>query len=152
MLRAEKVGFWRNRYELTVDGLLLTTWDRSMWKASGSFELDGRCYEIRANLWGSRYGMVTEDGTAVASADRVGRRRWTIEADGRTYEFQRVSIWRREEALHLEGSRVGSIRRTGGWRSDTIAELPGLPIPTQVFALIVTLTRWDRESATAGAA
>lgn len=153
MLRAEKVGFWRNRYQITADGLLLTTWDGSMWRAGGSLELDGQRYEVRAtNLWGTRYGMLTEDGTTIASADRVGRRRWTIEAGGRTYEFRRASIWRREEELHSEDGLVGSIKRTSVWRSDTVADLPGLPIPVQVFALTVVLTKWDREAAAAGAA
>jgi hypothetical protein len=31
--------------------------------------------------------MVDEDGTRIASADRVGRKNWTVEAEGRTTNF-----------------------------------------------------------------
>lgn len=151
MLRATKISLWKNRYEIAADESLLAIWEKSMWKAGGSFELDGRRYEVRSNLWGNKYGMVTEDGTVVASAGRVGRKRWTVEADGRTYEFQRASIWRREEELHSEGHRVGSIKRISVWRSDTVADLPGVPVSVQIFMLAVVLTKWDEESAAAGA-
>jgi hypothetical protein len=152
MLCATKVGFWKNRYEITADGLPLATWDGSMWQIGGRFELDGRHYEVRSNLWGSKYGMVTENGTVVASANRVGRRRWTVEAAGRTYEFRRASIWRPEEELYSEGRRVGVIKRVSIWRRDAVADLPGVPVPVQIFMLAVVLTRWDEESAVLGAA
>lgn len=45
-----------------------------MWRTGGTFELDGRRYEIRANRWGSTYKMVAEDGATVASVDSVGRK------------------------------------------------------------------------------
>jgi hypothetical protein len=153
MLRATKVSLLTNRYEITADGLPLTTWDGSMWRVGGRFELGGARYEIRGNLWGSKYGMVTEDATVVASANRVGRKRWTVEADGRTYEFQRASIWRQEEEWYSEGHRAGSIKRAriSVWRRDTVADLPGVPVPVQIFMLAVVLTKWD-ESAAASAA
>jgi hypothetical protein len=153
VLHAKKISFWKNRYEITTDGQVLATWEGSVWKTGGTFDLDGRRYEIRGNMWGSKYGIVTEDGTAVASADRVGRKRWTVEAAGRIYEFQRASLWRHEEILHSEGRAVGSVKRTSIWRSDAIADLPGLPIPVQIFVLAVVLTRWDQQAAAgAGAA
>ena len=37
------------------------------------------------------------------------------------------------------------------WRSDIEADLPGLPVPVQIFTLAVVLTRWNSEDA-AGAA
>jgi hypothetical protein len=149
MLHARKPAFWRNRYEITADGQALATWDGSMWRNGGRFELDGRRYEVRGNMWGSRYGMAAEDGTPVAAADRVGRKRWKVEAAGRTYEFRRASMWRDEEDL-LDGDRgVGWIRRTSVWRSDATANLPGLPLPVQVFVLVVVLTMWDGLSAVA---
>lgn len=147
MLLAKKVGFWRSRYEITADGLVLATWEGSMWRTGGTFALDGRRYEIRSNLTGRKYGMVTEDGTAVASADRVGRKRWTVEVDGRVLEFQRASMWRREELLLCEGREVGFVKRTSIWTSDAMADLPGLPVPVQIFVLAVVLTKWDAEAA-----
>jgi hypothetical protein len=83
-----------------------------------------------------------EDGTPVATADLVGRKRWTVEAGNHRYEFQRASIWRREQELRPGGERVGSVRRPSLWRTDVVADLPGLPLPVQIFALAVILTGW----------
>lgn len=143
MLKARKAGIWSHRYEIAADGKHLATWDGSMWKHGGHFELEGRRYEVRGNMWGSKYGMVAEDGTPLASAERVGRKRWTVAAGGRTYEFQRASMWRREEELLSAGLKIGSIKRVSVWRSDAEADLPGLPVPLQVFVLAVVLTMWD---------
>lgn len=103
-------------------------------------------------MWGSKYGMVDEDGRRVASADRVGRKNWTVEADGRTYEFHRASLWRSEEELHFEGRRVGSVKRKSIWRGDAVADLPGLSLPVGVFVVAVVLTMWDSAAVTAVAA
>ena len=147
MLEAKKASVWKNRYDIIADGRLLATWDASSWKAGGTVELGGRRYEVRANMWGSKYGMVDQDGTPIASADRVGRKNWTVEADGRTYEFHRASMWRQEEELHLEGRRVGSVRRKSMWRGDVVVDLPGLPPTVAVFVLAVVITMWDRAAA-----
>lgn len=83
--------------------------------------------------------MVTEDGTVVASADRVGRTRWTVKADDRLYTFQRASIWRQEQILCSEDRQVDSIKRTSIWPADLLS----LSLPVQTFALAVVLTMWD---------
>ena len=152
MLEATKPSIWRNNYDITVDGRPLARWEGSLWKAGGTFELDGRRYHVRSNMWGSTYGMADDDDTAVATADRVGRKRWTVEADGLTYAFQRPSLWRSEEELLSEGRRVGSVTRTSIWRSDAVADLPGLPLPVQVFVLVVVLTTWDQDASSAATA
>jgi len=152
MLEARKVSVWKNRYDIIADGRRLAGWDVSAWRAGGTIKLDGRRYAVRGNMWGNKYGMVGEDGTPIASADRVGRKRWTVEADGRTYEFQRASLWRQEQELHCEGRRVGSIKRSHFWRPGAVAELPGLPLPVQAFVLAVVLTMWEQSAAAAGGA
>lgn len=151
MLHARKAGFWTGRYEIIVEGRVVARWEPSIWRTGGRFELDGRHYEIRGNVWGSRYGMTAEDGTVVASADRVGRKNWTVQAAGRVYTFQRASWWRPDQILHFEGRQVGSITRSSMWRSDAVADLPGLPVPVQVFVLAVVLTMWSQQAATAAA-
>lgn len=143
---------WKNRYDITADGEQLATWDESSWKTGGTLELGGRHYEVRANMWGTRYELVDGDGTSIASADRVGRKSWTVEADGRTYEFRRVSMWRQEEELRSDGQRVGSVRRKSIWRGDAVADLPGIPRPVEVFVLAVVLTMWDLAAASAATA
>jgi hypothetical protein len=68
--------------------------------------------------------MTDEFGMVVAVANRVGRKRWTVEATGRTYQFRRASMWRPQEVLITNGRPVGSVRRVSLWRSDAVAELP----------------------------
>ena len=64
-----------------------------------------------------------------------------------TYRFRRASPWRQEEELHTAGVRVGSVRRTGIWSSDAVADLPGLPPAVAVFVVSVVLTKWDSDAA-----
>jgi len=149
MLAARKLSMWRNRYELVVDGQPLAVWEGRVWRGGGTFELSGRHYDVRANGWGTRYEMTDEAGLTVAIAERVGRKRWTVEAGGRTYHLRRGSL-RHEELLGTDDRPAGSVRRVSFWRSDVVAELPGLALPLQVFVVVVVLTMWDaRDSAAA---
>ncbi len=149
MLEARKTSIWSNSYDITLDGRPLARWEGSSWKAGGTFELDGRRYSVRSNMWATTYVMTCDDGTTIASADRVGRKNWTVQAAGLRYTFRRPSFWRHEEELLFEGRRVGSVNRKSVWRSDTVADLPGLPLPVQVFVLAVVLTVWDQAAAAA---
>ena len=140
---------WRNSYDITLDGRPLARWDGSSWKVGGTFELDGRRFNVGSNMWATTYGMADDAGTTIATADRVGRKNWTVQAAGVTNTFRRPSIWRHEEELLSEGRRMGSVKRNSLWRSDTVADLPGLPLPVQVFVLAVVLTVWDQATAAA---
>ena len=149
MLEARKASIWRNSYDITLDGRPLARWDGSSWKPGGTFELDGRRHHVRSNMWATTYVMTDDDGTTIATTDRVGRNTWTVQADGVSYDFRRPSIWRHEEELLSDGRPVGSVKRNSIWRSDTVADLPGLPVPVQVFVLAVVLTMWDQAAAAA---
>ena len=138
---------WSGGYELTVDGRPLTTFDRALWRNGGWFTLDGRRYELRSNIWGSTYELLADDGTPVASAQRVGRKDWTLQEGNATHQFHRRSVWRPEEELHVGGQRVGAIRRTSVWSGGAQADLPGLSPAVAVFALAVVLTYWDNAAA-----
>ena len=151
MLEARKASMWNNRYNITVDGVSVVTWEGSLWKSGGQFDVGGRHYRVSGNGWGTRFQMVDEAGIVVATASRVGRKHWTVEADGRTHEFRRASMWRQEEELVVEGQRVGSVRRLSSWRADSVADLPTLPLPTQIFVLCVVLTMWDNAAAAVAA-
>jgi hypothetical protein len=126
-----------------VEGRQLTTWDGSSWNVGGTFELDGQHYEVRANMWGSTYGMVNQYGARIASANHVGRKNWTVVSEGRTYEFRRASLWREEDELFTDGLCAGSVKRTHIWRGGAVADLPDLPPQVEVFVLAVALTQWD---------
>ncbi|WP_234361592.1 hypothetical protein [Plantactinospora sp. BB1] len=149
MLKARRVSAWRSRYEISVGDRVVTTWDDAFWRSGGDFELDGQRYQVRGNAWGTRYTLLDGAGGAVASADRVGRKRWTVEAAGQTYQFQRASLFGTEQELHAGGRRVGSVKRISFWRGDVAADLPGLPLPVQVFVVGVVITMWNQQAAAA---
>lgn len=149
MLEARKVSLWRNRYEIVADGQSLAMWEGRVWRSGGAFELAGRRYDVNSNVRGTRFEMTDEASMTAATADRVGRKRWTVEASGRTYRFQRVSWWRSEELLVADGRPVGSVRRVSRWRGDAVADLPDLSLPLQVFVVVVVLTMWDAQAAAA---
>ena len=149
MLKARSVSRWRSRYELAVDGQPVAMWEGIAWRTGGTFDLAGRRYDVRSNGWGTRFEMTDESGMIVAAADRVGRKRWTVQASGRSYQFQRASWWRSEEVLVGNGRPVGSVRRVSAWRGDAVADLPDLLLPVQAFVLVVVLTMWDSGAAAA---
>src|SRR6478735_8796158 len=129
MIEAHKVSAWKGRYDIVADG---------------------RPHDVRANLWQGDWAMTDAAGSVVARATGVGRKTWTVEADRVTYEFRRGSWWRYEVELLAAGAAVGSVRRPKVWRSDAVADLPGVPLDVGVFALAVVLAKWDNESAAAG--
>lgn len=147
MIEARRASRWRDRYELIADGESLGMWDGRVWRSGGSLNLAGQRYDVKPNTWGSRFEMVDAAGTTIAAADRVGRKHWTVQSGGRTYRFQRASWWRSEEQLMVDDQPAGSIRRVSVWRSDAVADLPGLPVPLQVFVLVVVLTKWNEQAA-----
>jgi hypothetical protein len=143
VIEARRKSAWSGGYELELDGEPLATFERSVWRNGGRFVVGGRPYEVTSNLWASSYTLVADDGSTVASAQRVGRKDWTVEADRVTYQFRRASVWRQEEELTLGGQPVGSVKRTSMWGGGAVADLPGLPPVVAVFAVAVVLTTWD---------
>jgi hypothetical protein len=149
MLTAQKPSLWRRGYEISVDGRYLARWQPSSWKSGGAFDLSGQRYQIRGNLLGSRFQLIDGSGQPLALAQRVGRKRWSVRAGDRTYEFRRASIWRADQELLVADRVVGSIRRPSLWRRTAVADLPGMPEPIQVFVLCVVLAMWDAAAAAA---
>jgi hypothetical protein len=152
MLTAEKPSLWRRSYDISADGRYLARWEPSWWRSGGVFDLDGQQYQIRDNALGSRFQLIGPAGQPLASAQRVGRKRWTVQADNRTYQFRRDSIWRGDQELLLGDQAVGAIRRPSMWRGSAIADLPGMPQPVQVFVLCVVLAMWEAAAVAANSA
>lgn len=152
MLTAQQTSVWGRSYQIAMNGAAVTTFSPKRWGNGGQFSLDGSDYELRSNVWGHHY-VLTDVGrnVAVATAEKVGHKNWTVESGGQTYRFQRVSIWKSDQALLADGRQVGVIKRTSVWRLNAQADLPGVPVPVQVFVLAVVLTMW-RSQAAAGAA
>jgi hypothetical protein len=152
MLTAEKPSLWRGRYDITIEGGRIAEWEPSWWRSGGVFDLNGERYQIRGSALGSRFQLIGPAGHPIASAQRVGRRRWTVHAGDRIYQFRRLSMWRGDQELLLGDQAVGSIRRTSMWRNSAVADLPGMPEPVQVFVLCVVLAKWNAQTAEAAAA
>ncbi|GIF71891.1 hypothetical protein [Asanoa siamensis] len=149
MLTARPVSAWRNRYDVALDGRPLTTWEASFWKHGGAFVLDGHRFEVRGRAWGGRSTMVDEAGAELATAARVGRKRWTVTYRDQAFEFRRRSIWSQQQDLYVGDNAVGHARRPSVWRRDVELSLPTVPLPTQVFVLGVVIAQWDAETAAA---
>jgi hypothetical protein len=73
-----------------------------------------------------------------------------VQADGRTYEFRRASFWRSEQELLVDGVKAGSLRRKSTWSGAIEADLPGMPIPIQVFVVGVQIALWQAEQSSGG--
>lgn len=152
MLRAHKISAWKREYRIeSDDGRVATEFRPNWWESGGTFVIEGHEYTIRQNFWGVKYGMAMADGTVVATADRVGRKNWSVDAEGRTLHFRRASMWSSDQLL-VDGDReIGSIRSTSWWRSDAEADLPGLDPALQVFVVAVVLTMWANQASAAAA-
>lgn len=149
MLRADKDGVFSKTYRITEDGRDVTTFESRWWTSGGSFRLDGHTYRIRANMWGGRYGMADENQARVASAEKVGRKNWTVTSPEGAYRFRRASIWRQDQVLLHEDREIGEVRRASRWKGGAVAELPGLSLALQVFVVAVVLTMWEQQAAAA---
>ena len=97
----------------------------------------------RLTRWDGRNNLV-EDGRCVATWERS---HW---ATGAGSISGGAAPWRHEERLHDGGRRLGSVRRTGVWRGDAAADLPGLPRVVEVLAIAMSLTRWESDAAATG--
>jgi hypothetical protein len=150
MLTAKQTSMWRGRYEIGADGRPVTTWDPSWWRSGGDFEIDGRRYRVRAKGWGFKYQMLDQTDTEVALVERAGRKHWHMQASGRTYEFRRASFFSSRQELVVDGKVAGSLRRISAWTGGIEADLPGMPLPLQVFVVGVQIALWQAQQSEGG--
>ncbi|MEU3711917.1 hypothetical protein [Streptomyces catenulae] len=137
---------------MSRDGQLLTTFTSGKGQSKGSFRLGGAEYTVRAHAFGGTYELLTEAGTCVATAERVGRRNWSLRASGQEFVFRRASFaGRNQELLGADGEPVGSIACAAGFKLGATADLPGLADEAQVFVTAVMLLRWQRQRNTVAA-
>ena len=143
---------WRGRYEMESDGQPVAEWDPSWWRSGGDFEIDGQRFQVRSNGWGTKYRMLDAMGNEVALVERAGRKHWSVSADGRVYEFRRASVWGNRQELVTDGVVTGSMRRVSAWSGGVEADLPGLPLPLQIFVVGVQLALWQAQQTAAASA
>ncbi|MFE7115898.1 hypothetical protein ACFU99_10820 [Streptomyces sp. NPDC057654] len=145
MLHAKRVHPPSQEYEFTEDGRALTTFPLGRGGTGTRFTLHGAGYLVRAHRFSGVHELLDADGTAIATTDRV-RRDWTMTCSGRVIAFRRTASADREHTMiGDDGEPAGTIRRTGHVRSEATADLPGLELELQVFALVVVLLRRRRK-------
>ena len=94
MLQAIRAGAFSSAYDITLDGRLVTRWDRSMWRSRGSFTVQGQRYEVRANFWNTTFTMIDQAGRTVAST-RPSRTANSAATRGRAAPYGRATRRRR---------------------------------------------------------
>jgi hypothetical protein len=149
MLDATKAGVFSRTYDISLDGRPVASWNQRFWRSGGDITLAGQTYRVDATTFTNRFTMTDGAGRTVATAEKAGRKHWTVVADGKPYRFRRASIWGNQQDLLVGDQSVGSIRRTGIWSSKVEANLPTLSLPAQVFVVGVMVTTWDRQAAAA---
>jgi hypothetical protein len=150
MLEATRSGVLAHRYEIRVDGTPVAEWNPRFWRGGGEIVLAGQRYRVDATTWTNRFTMTDASGTTVATAEKAGRKNWTVVADGKPHRFRRASIWGNRQNLMIGDNAVGSIRKTGLLGTRVEAELPTLSLPAQVFVVGVMVATWDRQAASSG--
>ena len=150
MLHARRQGAFRYSYVITEDGDVPVTTLSPTRRGDAELELDAVAYRLRLSGIVRRQALLeAPDGRPVAGADAIGRRRWSVTCGGRSYEFEKVGVFGNEQAHVVDGERVGSVRRTGFWRTGAEADLPELPRLGAVFTFAVALLAWQRDDAVA---
>jgi hypothetical protein len=152
MLEATRQGFLGSRYDIHTDGRPVATWNSKFWRSGGEITLAGHPYHVDATTFTRKFTMRDAHGTVVATAEKAGRKDWTVVADGKPHRFRRSSIWGNRQDLLVGDNTVGSIRRTGFWRNTVEADLPTLSLPAQVFVIGVMVTVWNSQDAAAAGA
>ncbi|MET7418938.1 hypothetical protein [Dactylosporangium sp. NPDC005555] len=149
MLIAKRTSVLRSRYTVTDNGRQVAAWEGAVWRSGGDLTVAGGSFQVRSNMWGNTFSMLDKAGGVVAAADRVGRKQWTVTAGGLTYEFRRASMWSQAQDLYAGGTKVGSVHKLSFWGNDVAVDLPGVPLPVQVFVLGVIVSMWQAQSAAA---
>jgi hypothetical protein len=156
MLEAHRTSSFRPRWEVREDDAPLLVIEKKGWRSGVEYSLDGTSYELSSTWTGSRFTLTSGDAE-VATAERIGRKHWSVTTPEGRFHFRRRSIWKSDQewvSAPDAPSALGSIRRTGTWRGDAEAQLPGMATPIAVFVLAVVLLMWEQAgaAATAGAA
>jgi hypothetical protein len=149
MLEATKAGVFSRTYDITLDGRRVAAWSRRLWRNGGDITLGGQTYRVDATTFTNRFTMTDAAGRTVATAEKAGRKHWTVVADGKPHRFRRASIWGNQQDLLVGDQPVGSVRRTSMWSGRVEANLPTLSLSAQIFVMGVMITTWDRQAAAA---
>ena len=151
MLEAHRASSFRPRWEVREDGAPLMVLEKKGWRSGVEYTLDGTPYEVRATWTGTQYALRSGDAE-IAHAERIGRKHWSVSTPEGEFHFRRRSVWKADQEwvdAPDAPTALGGCRRTGTWRGDAEARLPGMPTPLAVFVLSVVLLMWEQAAAAA---
>lgn len=149
MLQAKRTHLLTHDYELTEDDRALTTISLRKGRIGARFTLDGTDYRVRIHRFSGVYELLDGDETAIATTDRVCRN-WHLRCSRQVVPFRQTAAAGREITMIGDnGQPAGTIHRAGHRHSEVTADLPGLELRLQVFALVVVLLRRRRQRAAA---
>ena len=106
----------------------------------------------RVGLLSTRYEITCDDTPVCTWKPSAFFGGGSFVLDGRRYEVTRGGWTGRRYrllddagGLVVDGAPTGTARRTSAWWGEAEADLPGLPLPVQVFVLVSLLGVWDED-------
>ncbi len=120
----------------------------SSWRERGSVTVGDQQYKVsRQGLFGPFVLSGPSDELARAVKASAFRQEFTLTVEGRTYTLKRLSAWRREFALCVGDSRIGSVAPEGWLTRSAQVNLPeDMPGWARAFVVWLTLLMWKRDS------
>ena len=122
----------------------------SPWRESAEFDFGGEEYELRRESFSGAF-VLELDGEVLARAEkRMLQGAFDVDIGDYACSLRKTSFLGSRFGLFEEEEQVGSIGRTGFFRSDVTADLDFIrPMPARVFVLWLALLLWKREEAAA---
>ncbi|ANY05267.1 hypothetical protein [Pseudonocardia sp. HH130630-07] len=161
MLRAtsSRVGLFRERYEVRLDGRAVTGWTARTWQPHRDLVIDGHPYALRSEGI-ARFAL---EGDVRAHILRtvdhpdgpLSRPHWNVEIGDLTYRLSGSGLGRRFALLTTADAvnEAGRVWRSGTLRPSYAAQLPdALDLPVQVFVLWSAMAIWRASVAAAATA
>jgi hypothetical protein len=120
----------------------------SSWRERGSVTVGDQLYKVsRQGLVGPFVLRGPSDELARAVKASAFRQEFTLTVEGRAYTLKRLSAWRREFALCVGDSRVGSVAPESWLTRRAQVNLPEeMPGWARAFVVWLTLLMWKRDS------
>ena len=120
----------------------------SSWRERGSVTVGDQQYKVsRQGLLGPFVLGGPSGELARAVKESAFRQEFTLTVEGRAYTLKRLSAWRREFALCVGDTRLGSVAPEGWLNRRAQVSLPeDMPGWARAFVVWLTLLMWKRDS------
>lgn len=153
MLEAVPKGWLSNNYIIQQDGLPTVELHKNMWSEQGGWLLDDLQYTItRDGMTGPFILLVNGAEIARAHKQSVWTKTFDLYYEDKQYLLKAKSVWTREFIVLFNDQIIGSVFHNSVWTRKFIIDIPGLPLPLQLFVGWLALVMWQRDEAAAVAA